>query len=133
MLRKSVQGFRTESLFLDQLKGVKVLRDATTLNITTFSSIDTQHNGTQHNDTQLNDTQHNGTQHNDIARDKHSSLLRKSVNYSRNKFYSTGPWSFVILSTVILSTVISSIVIRSGCFVYSHLGYTQLIYRHLIY
>ncbi len=24
-----------------------------------------------------------------VARDKHSSLLRKSVNYSRNKFYST--------------------------------------------
>jgi len=24
--------------------------------------------------------------------DKHSSLLRKSVNYGRKKFYSTGPW-----------------------------------------
>ncbi len=24
--------------------------------------------------------------------DKHSSLLRKSVNYSRNNFYDTGPW-----------------------------------------
>ncbi len=26
-----------------------------------------------------------------LARDKHTSLLRKSVNQSRNKFYSTGP------------------------------------------
>jgi len=26
-----------------------------------------------------------------LARDKHSSLLRKSVNYGRKKFYSTGP------------------------------------------
>ncbi len=26
-----------------------------------------------------------------FARDKHSSLLKKSVNYSRNKFYDTGP------------------------------------------
>jgi hypothetical protein len=25
-----------------------------------------------------------------LARDKHSSLLRKSVNYGRKKFYSTG-------------------------------------------
>jgi hypothetical protein len=28
-----------------------------------------------------------------LARDKNSSLLRKSVNYDRKKFYSTGPWS----------------------------------------
>ncbi len=27
-----------------------------------------------------------------LVRDKHSRLLRKSVNYGRNKFYSTGPW-----------------------------------------
>jgi hypothetical protein len=27
-----------------------------------------------------------------LARDKHSGLFRKSVNYGRNKFYSTGPW-----------------------------------------
>jgi hypothetical protein len=27
-----------------------------------------------------------------LSRDKHSSLLRKSVNYCRKKFYSTGPW-----------------------------------------
>ncbi len=26
-----------------------------------------------------------------LAKDKHSSLLRKSVNYVRKKFYSTGP------------------------------------------
>jgi hypothetical protein len=26
------------------------------------------------------------------ARGKHSSLLRKSVNYGRKKFYNTGPW-----------------------------------------
>jgi hypothetical protein len=26
-----------------------------------------------------------------LARDKHSSLSRKSVNYGRNKFYDTGP------------------------------------------
>ncbi len=26
-----------------------------------------------------------------LARDKHSSLLRKYLNYGRNKFYSTGP------------------------------------------
>jgi hypothetical protein len=29
-----------------------------------------------------------------LARDKHSSLLRKSVNYGRKKFYSTGPGRF---------------------------------------
>ncbi len=28
-----------------------------------------------------------------LARDKHSNLLCKSVNYGCNKFYSTGPWS----------------------------------------
>ncbi len=28
-----------------------------------------------------------------LARDKHSSLLQKSVNYCRKKFYSTRPWS----------------------------------------
>ncbi len=27
-----------------------------------------------------------------LARDKHSSLLQKSVNYVRKKFYTTGPW-----------------------------------------
>ncbi len=27
-----------------------------------------------------------------LARNKHTSLLRKSVNYGRKKFYSTGPW-----------------------------------------
>jgi hypothetical protein len=27
------------------------------------------------------------------ARDKHSSLLRKFVNYRRKKFYNIGPWS----------------------------------------
>jgi hypothetical protein len=27
-----------------------------------------------------------------LARDKHSRLLRKSVNYSRKKFYRTGPY-----------------------------------------
>ncbi len=26
-----------------------------------------------------------------LARDQHSSLLQRSVNYSRNKFYGTGP------------------------------------------
>jgi hypothetical protein len=26
-----------------------------------------------------------------LAKDKHSSLLRKSENYGRDKFYSTGP------------------------------------------
>jgi hypothetical protein len=26
-----------------------------------------------------------------LAREKHSSLLRKSVNYGGNKFYDTGP------------------------------------------
>jgi len=29
-----------------------------------------------------------------LARDKHSSLLRKFVNYYRKKFYSTGPRCF---------------------------------------
>ncbi len=27
-----------------------------------------------------------------LARDKHSSLLRKSINYGFNEFDSTGPW-----------------------------------------
>ncbi len=27
-----------------------------------------------------------------LARDKHSSLIRKSVNYGRYKFYDAGPW-----------------------------------------
>ncbi len=27
-----------------------------------------------------------------LARDKHSRLLRNSVNYDSKKFYSTGPW-----------------------------------------
>ncbi len=29
-----------------------------------------------------------------LARDKHSSLIRKSVNYGCKKFYGTGPWPF---------------------------------------
>jgi hypothetical protein len=32
-----------------------------------------------------------------LARDKHSSLLRKYVNYSHNKFYSTGPRTALII------------------------------------
>ncbi len=28
-----------------------------------------------------------------LVRDKHSSSLRKSVNYGRNKFYDIGPWT----------------------------------------
>ena len=32
-----------------------------------------------------------------LARDKNSSLLQKSVNYRRNKFYSTGPPGVAIL------------------------------------
>jgi hypothetical protein len=30
-----------------------------------------------------------------LAKGKHSSLLRKSVNYVRKKFYSTGPRGFI--------------------------------------
>jgi hypothetical protein len=32
-----------------------------------------------------------------LARDKHFGLLRKSVNYGRNKFYDTVPWSTIIV------------------------------------
>jgi hypothetical protein len=32
-----------------------------------------------------------------LARDKHSGLLRKSVNYGRKK-YSTGPWSALLVN-----------------------------------
>jgi hypothetical protein len=40
-----------------------------------------------------------------LARDKHSSLLRKSVNYGRNKFYSTGPkMAFIVLASLIKVT-----------------------------
>ncbi len=28
----------------------------------------------------------------ELAKDKHSSLLRKFVNYGRKKFYNIGPW-----------------------------------------
>ncbi len=35
-----------------------------------------------------------------LARDKHSGLLRKSVNYGRNKFYDTGSWSLASLSSL---------------------------------
>jgi hypothetical protein len=28
-----------------------------------------------------------------LAKVKHSSLLQKSVNYGRKKFFSTGPWA----------------------------------------
>jgi hypothetical protein len=39
-----------------------------------------------------------------FARDKHSSLLRKPVKYSRKKFYSTGPFdSFPYFSAPYLS------------------------------
>ncbi len=31
-----------------------------------------------------------------LARDKHSSLLQKSVNYGRKKFYSTGHWRLLV-------------------------------------
>jgi hypothetical protein len=31
-----------------------------------------------------------------LVKDKHSSLLRKSVNYGRKKFYNNGPSTFVI-------------------------------------
>jgi len=29
-----------------------------------------------------------------LARDKHSSVLRKFVNYGQKKFYNIGPWLF---------------------------------------
>ncbi len=38
-----------------------------------------------------------------IAIDKHSSLLRKSVNYGRKKFYSTGPCIFQLIFGYFLS------------------------------
>ncbi len=31
-----------------------------------------------------------------LAKDKHCSLLQKSVNYGRNEFYSTGPTIFAL-------------------------------------
>jgi hypothetical protein len=35
-----------------------------------------------------------------LATDKHASLLRKSVNYSHNKFYCTDPLdAFIVFST----------------------------------
>jgi hypothetical protein len=33
-----------------------------------------------------------------LANDKHSSLIRSSVNYGSKKFYSTGPWNNVIFT-----------------------------------
>jgi hypothetical protein len=36
--------------------------------------------------------------------DKHSSLLRKFVNYGRKKFYSIGPWRAFKMSSFIEST-----------------------------
>ncbi len=41
-----------------------------------------------------------------LAKDKHSSLLRKSVNCSRNKFYDTGP---IIINNVKLGKGISKL------------------------
>jgi hypothetical protein len=32
-----------------------------------------------------------------LARDKHSSLLQKSVNYDHKKFYNIGPWKYFYL------------------------------------
>ncbi len=40
-----------------------------------------------------------------LARDKHSSLLRKSVNYDRNKFYDTGSRSRPLCLSLIMVTV----------------------------
>jgi hypothetical protein len=38
-----------------------------------------------------------------VPRVKHSSLLRKSINYGRNKFYDTGPGSTAELITRVKS------------------------------
>ncbi len=41
-----------------------------------------------------------------LARDKHSRLLRKYVNYVRKKFYSTGPGAAIIkLFTAVITAV----------------------------
>jgi hypothetical protein len=42
-----------------------------------------------------------------LARDKHPSLLQKSVNYGRKKFYSTGPGVSSIKRTPLRMFVIS--------------------------
>jgi hypothetical protein len=36
-----------------------------------------------------------------LARDKYSSGLQKSVNYGRNKFYSTGPRAKIVMKKVL--------------------------------
>jgi hypothetical protein len=45
-----------------------------------------------------------------IAWGKHSNLLRKSVNYGRNKFYSTGPRVKVIVSDKLTPVLILAVV-----------------------
>jgi hypothetical protein len=34
-----------------------------------------------------------------LTRDKHSSLLQRSVNYRRKKFYNIGPWAYLSETT----------------------------------
>ncbi len=38
-----------------------------------------------------------------LARDKHFSLLRKYINYSRKLFYCTGPWSCLAVRDDVVS------------------------------
>jgi hypothetical protein len=47
-----------------------------------------------------------------LARDKHSSLLRKFVNYSRKKPYSTGPQGLKSYSVISVQKIIFLLVLR---------------------
>jgi hypothetical protein len=46
------------------------------------------------------------------AKDKHSSLLRKSVNYDRKKFYSTGPRMYQMINLVGLMPYLQTLELR---------------------
>jgi hypothetical protein len=52
-----------------------------------------------------------------LATDKHSSLLRKSVNYGHNKFYDADPWviSVTLYNVKYLSVIYSSFISSEQC------------------
>ncbi len=49
-----------------------------------------------------------------LAKDKHSSLLRKSVNYGRNNFYDKGPWA-LCYKTVFFHNLCMFVISQSVC------------------
>jgi hypothetical protein len=67
-----------------------------------------------------------------LAVAKHSSFLRKSVNYGRKKFYSTGPSGANVIKLFTVAIYCRSMVVPSFCVInqYYHSNYHRIVVHY---